>query len=173
MVAYLWLVWYHASSNSSPKHWALAVTYELHERAYATFYEVSVFPPPEFIVAEFYNPQIMGDGNGMGQFLPSVVRRVHLTGTHGNQTYDGKLLLGEINDSVLGALEMYGESAVEMVNTNNRKRGLGESNCQVRSEAPNMKCTCHGLITEHLSGLGDYHCAKLRGCIALAERHAC
>ena len=74
----------------------------------------------------------MGDGNGMGQFLPSVVRRVHLTCTHGHQAYDGKLLLGEINDSVLGALEMYGESAVEMVNSHNRKRGLGESNCQVR-----------------------------------------
>lgn len=77
----------------------------------------------------------MGDGNGMGQFLPSVVRRVHLTGQHGHQAYDGKLLLGEINDSVLGALEMYGESAVEMVNSHNRKRGLGESNCQVRQLA--------------------------------------
>ena len=73
----------------------------------------------------------MGDGNGMGQFLPTVIRRVHLTGTHGHQHYDGKLLLGEINDSVLGALEMYGESAVELVNSHNRKRGLGESNCQV------------------------------------------
>lgn len=40
MVAYLWLVWYQANSKTSPKHWALAVTYELHERAYATFYEV-------------------------------------------------------------------------------------------------------------------------------------
>lgn len=40
MVAYLWLVWYQANSKASPKHWALAVTYELHERAYATFYEV-------------------------------------------------------------------------------------------------------------------------------------
>lgn len=48
MVAYLWLVYYQANSNTTPKHWALAVTYELHERAYATFYEVcalcSVFP---------------------------------------------------------------------------------------------------------------------------------
>lgn len=41
MVAYLWLVWYQANTKTSPKHWALAVTYELHERAYATFYEVS------------------------------------------------------------------------------------------------------------------------------------
>ena len=40
MVAYLWLVWYQANTKVSPKHWALAVTYELHERAYATFYEV-------------------------------------------------------------------------------------------------------------------------------------
>ncbi|KAI0690684.1 hypothetical protein BC835DRAFT_1363346 [Cytidiella melzeri] len=112
LVAYLWLVWYQASSSTSPKHWALAVTYELHERAYATFYEIT------------------GDGNGMGQFLPRVVRRVHLTGTHGHQQYDGKMLLGEINDSVLGALEMYGESAVEIVNSHNRKHGLGESNCQ-------------------------------------------
>ncbi|KIP11481.1 hypothetical protein PHLGIDRAFT_18012 [Phlebiopsis gigantea 11061_1 CR5-6] len=112
MVAYLWLVWYQACTKASPKHWALAVTYELHERAYATFYE------------------IVGDGTGMGQFLPTVVRRVHLTGTHGHQLYDGKMLVGEINDSVLGALEMYGETAVELVNSHNRKRGLGESNCQ-------------------------------------------
>lgn len=76
----------------------------------------------------------MGDGNGMGQFAPSVVRRVHLTGTHGNQAYDGKLLLGEITDSVVGALEMYSESSVEIVNSRNRKRGLGEANCQVSSE---------------------------------------
>lgn len=40
MGAYLWLVWYQGFSKASPKHWALAVTYELHERAYATFYEV-------------------------------------------------------------------------------------------------------------------------------------
>ena len=51
MAAYLWLVWYQASTKASPKHWALAVTYELHERAYATFYEVGILrvfsqPPP-------------------------------------------------------------------------------------------------------------------------------
>lgn len=40
MVAYLWLVWYDAPSKISSKHWALAVTYETNERAYATFYEV-------------------------------------------------------------------------------------------------------------------------------------
>lgn len=42
MVAYLWLVWYEAPSRRLPKHWALAVTYETHERAYATFYEVII-----------------------------------------------------------------------------------------------------------------------------------
>ena len=46
MVAYLWLVWYQACTKASPKHWALAVTYELHERAYATFYEVRGFTVP-------------------------------------------------------------------------------------------------------------------------------
>lgn len=69
----------------------------------------------------------------MGQFVPSVVRRVHLTGTHGHQAYDGRLLLGEITDKVVGALQMYGESSVDLVNSQNRKRGLGESNCQVSS----------------------------------------
>lgn len=138
MVAYLWLVWYQASSRASPKHWALAVTYELHERAYATFYEVSirrVFPRGRLLTRRAFALQIMGDGNGMGQYLPTVVRRVHLTGTHGHQPYDGKLLLGEIDDRVLGALEMYGETAVELVNSQNRRRGLGESNCQVSTPA--------------------------------------
>lgn len=40
MVGYLWLVWYHATTKVTPKHWALAVTYELNERAYATIYQV-------------------------------------------------------------------------------------------------------------------------------------
>lgn len=40
MAAYLWLVWYQGSSKLTPKHWALAVTYEMNDRAYATFYQV-------------------------------------------------------------------------------------------------------------------------------------
>lgn len=66
----------------------------------------------------------------MGQFQPSVTRRVHLTTTQGNRTYEGKTLLGEVPDTVVGALEMYSESAADLVNTKNRKRGIGESNCQ-------------------------------------------
>ena len=40
MVAYLWLVWYESPTKTAPRHWALAVTYETHDNAYATFYEV-------------------------------------------------------------------------------------------------------------------------------------
>lgn len=42
MTAYLWLVWYEATSKLSPQHWALAVTYEINDQAYATFYEVRI-----------------------------------------------------------------------------------------------------------------------------------
>lgn len=112
MAAYLWLLWYQASSKLAPKHWALAVTYEVSDRAYATVY------------------QVIGDGNGMGQFQPNVTRRVHLTTAHGAHAYEGKTLLGEVSDTVVGALEMYSESAADLVNTKNRKRGIGESNCQ-------------------------------------------
>ena len=41
MAAYLWLIWYDASTKAAPKHWTLAVSYEPHDRAYATVYEVS------------------------------------------------------------------------------------------------------------------------------------
>ena len=74
--------------------------------------------------------QIIGDGSGMGQFAPNVARRVLLMGTQGPHSYEGKLLLGEIFDNIIGALEMYSESAVDIVNTNNRRRGIGDSNCQ-------------------------------------------
>jgi len=110
MVAYLWLVWYDAPSRMSPRHWALAVTYEAHDQAYATIYEVF----SEGVV---------------GSFQPRVVRRVHLTSKHGHSSYAGKLLLGEINDQVLGALEMYSETAAELVNSHNKKRGGNESTC--------------------------------------------
>ena len=49
---------------------------------------------------------------------------------HGAARYGGKLLLGQVTDSVLGALEMYSESAVELVNAHNRKRGTGEASSQ-------------------------------------------
>lgn len=89
----------------------------------------------------------------MGQFLPGVVRRVHLTGTHGHQAYDGKLLLGEITDSVLGALEMYSESATELVNSQNRKRGLGESNCQVRDPVATSCFDCRADLRRRIGQL--------------------
>ncbi|OBZ78845.1 hypothetical protein A0H81_00557 [Grifola frondosa] len=111
MVAYLWLVWYAAPSKMSRKHWALAVTYEAHDRAYATIYEIA------------------GDDTS-SRYLPRVVRRVHLTSNHGAASYSGKILLGEINDNVLGALEMYSESSADLVNGNNRKRGAMELNGQ-------------------------------------------
>ncbi|CCM02195.1 uncharacterized protein FIBRA_04275 [Fibroporia radiculosa] len=111
MVAYLWLVWYDSATKSTPRHWALAVTYEAHEQAYATFYEMFT------------------EGAGVGRYQPRVVRRVHLTSKHGTTPYAGKLLLGEINDQVLGALEMYSETATELVNSHNKKRGANESTC--------------------------------------------
>ncbi|KAI0932473.1 hypothetical protein AcW2_001095 [Taiwanofungus camphoratus] len=110
MTAYLWLVWYEATSKLSPQHWALAVTYEINDQAYATSYEV------------------VGDSTG-SRYHSRVVRRVHLTSSHGYTPYVGKLLLGEINDQVLGALEMYSETATELVNAHNKKHGTNESNC--------------------------------------------
>ncbi|OJT14369.1 hypothetical protein TRAPUB_9084 [Trametes pubescens] len=84
MGGYLWLVWYNATSKLSPKHWTLAVTYEAHDRAYATVYEA---------------------------------------------TYGGRILLGEINDNVLCSLEAYSDTAAELVNSQNRKRGQDSANC--------------------------------------------
>ncbi|KAH9947655.1 hypothetical protein B0H21DRAFT_737437 [Amylocystis lapponica] len=109
MVAYMWLVWYAAPDKTSCRHWALAVTYEADEHAYATIHEVAL-------------------SDAAGQFLPKVVRRVHLTRDH-LQPYAGKMLLGEIVDSVLSALELYSETAVELINAQNQKRG-SQSNCQ-------------------------------------------
>ncbi|KZT06755.1 uncharacterized protein LAESUDRAFT_678708 [Laetiporus sulphureus 93-53] len=110
MVAYLWLVWYEALARAASRHWALAVTYEAHEQAYATFYEV------------------VGDSSG-GRYHPRVVRRVHLTSKHGSTPYAGKLLLGEITDEVLKVLEAYSETAAELVNSHNKKRGIHEWTC--------------------------------------------
>ncbi|KAL7285690.1 hypothetical protein PYCCODRAFT_1464686 [Trametes coccinea BRFM310] len=109
MVAYLWLVWYDAASKVSPKHWTLAVTYEAHDRAYATVYEV------------------MSDNTG--EYRSRVIRRVHLTSNHPSGAYGGRMLLGEINDNVLRSLEAYSETAAELVNSQNRKRGQNSSNC--------------------------------------------
>ncbi|EPS99144.1 hypothetical protein FOMPIDRAFT_125721 [Fomitopsis schrenkii] len=110
MVAYLWLLWYDSPSKAAPRHWALAVTYETHDNAYSTLYEVS------------------RDTTGT-RYQPRVVRRVHLSSKHGHIAFGGKLLLGEITDQVLVSLEMYSETAAELVNAHNRKRGAHESTC--------------------------------------------
>lgn len=127
MVAYLWLVWYESSCRMSPRHWALAVTYEAHDLAYATFYEVRAFTCIRVKPTD-HPIQVFRDGNA-AHYQPRVVRRVHLTSKHGNTPYAGKLLLGEINDQVLGALEMYSETATELVNSHTKKRGIHELAC--------------------------------------------
>ncbi|KAI0639185.1 hypothetical protein C8Q77DRAFT_44576 [Trametes polyzona] len=109
MGAYLWLVWYNAASKLLPKHWTLAVTYEACDRAYATVYEVS---------------------NELSGFYQSrVIRRVHLTSNHPSGAYGGRILLGEVNDNALCSLEAYSDTAAELVNSQNRKRGQNSSNC--------------------------------------------
>jgi len=107
MGGFLWLVWYEPITRTSPRHWALAVTYEAHERAYSTFYEVVL-------------------DQTSSRYLSKVVRRVHLTSSHGHSHYAGRLLLGEIIDTVIGTLEMYSETAVDLVNSHNQKRGSRE-----------------------------------------------
>ncbi len=130
MAAYLWLIWYDAATKVAPKHWTLAVSYELHDCAYATVYEVST---PRAVSAGIlftthdYSAQVTMDITG--RYQSRVVRRVHLTGNHPSGAYGGKILLGEVNDGVLCALEAYSESAAELVNTHDRKRGAESSNC--------------------------------------------
>ncbi|RPD63167.1 hypothetical protein L226DRAFT_450593 [Lentinus tigrinus ALCF2SS1-7] len=109
MAAYLWLIWYDAATKVTSKHWTLAVSYEAHDRAYATVYEVTI--------------------DFTGRYQSRVVRRVHLTSNHPSGAYGGKILLGEVNDGVLCSLEAYSDTAAELVNTHNRKRGQGTSNC--------------------------------------------
>ncbi|KAI0728628.1 hypothetical protein C8Q72DRAFT_833574 [Fomitopsis betulina] len=110
MVAHMWLVWSDSPSKAAPRHWSLAVTYEAHDNAYATLYEV------------------IGDSTGT-RYQPRVVRRAHLSSKHGHIAFGGKLLLGEITDDVLASLEMYSETSAELVNAHNRKRGAHESTC--------------------------------------------
>lgn len=64
-----------------------------------------------------------------GLYQSRVIRRVHLTSNHPSGAYNGKILLGEINDGVLCALEAYSETAAELVNSRNHKRGAGTQNC--------------------------------------------
>ncbi|KAI0768504.1 hypothetical protein BD413DRAFT_562455 [Trametes elegans] len=109
MGGYLWLVWYEAASKVSPKHWTLAVTYEAHDRAYATVYELSV--------------------DAAGFYKSRVIRRVHLTSNHPSGAYSGRILLGEINDNVLRSLEAYSDTAAELVNSQIRQRGCESANC--------------------------------------------
>ncbi|TBU49738.1 hypothetical protein BD309DRAFT_909409 [Dichomitus squalens] len=109
MTGYLWLVWYEAPARSAIRHWTLAVTYEANDRAYATVYEVAI--------------------DSSGHYQSRVTRRVHLTSNHPSGAYSGKILLGEINDNVLCSLEPYSETAAELVNSRNRKRGPGAQTC--------------------------------------------
>ncbi|KAH9921959.1 uncharacterized protein BXZ73DRAFT_51483 [Epithele typhae] len=109
MGSYLWLVWYEAPSKNAPKHWTLAVSYEANDRAYATVYEACV--------------------DFTGRYDSRVTRRVPLTGNHPSGPYGGKILLGQVNDNVLRSLEAYSDTAVELVNSHNRKRGPGSSSC--------------------------------------------
>lgn len=72
----------------------------------------------------------MGDGLGLGQFATDVTRHVQLVGERGSATYEGRLLLGPVADSVLELMEEYCHSATELINAVNKTRGVGDLNCQ-------------------------------------------
>lgn len=88
-----------------------------------------------------------------------MVRRVHLSSKHGHIAFGGKLLLGEITDQVLVSLEMYSETAAELVNAHNRKRGAHESTCHdwaiiiVRSLEDALLLPVVSSISAHLARL--------------------
>ena len=67
--------------------------------------------------------------DGTGRYQSRVIRRVHLTSNHPLGAYGGKILLGEVNDKVLSALEAYSDTAADLVNAHIRKHGPGSSNC--------------------------------------------
>lgn len=130
MGGYLWLVWYNATSKLSPKHWTLAVTYEAHDRAYATVYEASMFMlrlTSQCLNVSPVRRQVSNEYSGY--YKSRVIRRVHLTSNHPSGAYGGRILLGEINDNVLCSLEAYSDTAAELVNSQNRKRGQDSANC--------------------------------------------
>ena len=129
MAGYLWLVWYEAPARAALRHWTLAVTYEANDRAYATVYEVGrrLSLRSRRTSISRVSIQVMIDLSGYYQ--SRVTRRVHLTSNHPSGAYSGKILLGEINDNVLCSLEAYSETAAELVNSRNRKRGPGSQTC--------------------------------------------
>lgn len=129
MGGYLWLVWYEAASKLTPKHWTLAVTYEAHDRAYATVYEVGG-PLARRLLSSSNDHFSQVTSEQSGRYTSRVVRRVHLTSNHPSGAYGGRILLGEVNDNVLCTLEAYSDTAAELVNSQNRKRGQNSSNCQ-------------------------------------------
>lgn len=61
--------------------------------------------------------------------------------------------MGEIIDPVVSTLELYGETAADLVNSHNQKRGVRESNCQdwamiiVRS-LEDAQLLPHGVLAE-------------------------
>lgn len=131
----LWLIWVSGLTQLSLKEWALVVTYEEDPEAFGTLYKVRSTVTTDHFPLTF-NPfcpsQLKDIGTGLSKYIPDIVRGVRYQDHFGRRYWEGRLLLGQITETVVELLPLYCEVGADLINSQNQGRGLlaGESGSQ-------------------------------------------
>jgi len=110
----LWLIWVSGLTHLSLKEWALVVTYEEDAEAFGTLYKLKDI------------------GTGLSKYIPDIIRGVRYQDHFGRRYWEGRLLLGQITETVVELLPLYCEVGADLINSQNKGRGLlaGENGSQ-------------------------------------------
>ena len=132
----LWLIWVSGLTELSLKEWALVVTYEEDAEAFGTLYKVRSttatshrFPHPQ---TPSLPHQLKDVGTGLSKYIPDIIRGVRYQDHFGHRYWEGRMLLGQITETVVELLPLYCEVGADLINSQNQGRGLlaGENGSQ-------------------------------------------
>lgn len=101
-------------THLSPKGWALVVTYEEDPEAFGTLFKLKDI------------------GTGLSKYIPDIIRGVRYQDHFGHRYWEGRMLLGQITETVVELLPLYCEVGADLINSQNQGRGLlaGENGSQ-------------------------------------------
>ena len=106
-----------------------------HSALFSRFFTQSLLSTVPLIPTSFFfffHLQLKDIGTGLSKYIPDTIRGVRYQDHFGRRYWEGRMLLGQITETVVELLPLYCEVGADLVNSQNKGRGLlaGESGSQ-------------------------------------------
>jgi hypothetical protein len=103
-----------------------------HSVPFSRFVPQSLSSTVPLALIQFLHRQLKDIGTGLSTYIPDIIRGVRYQDHFGRRYWEGRMLLGQITETVVELLPLYCEVGADLINSQNRGRGLlaGENGSQ-------------------------------------------